>query len=136
MSEAHAQFDRSKFLWPDKKWQVDLESGVLILVLAAAAMKTLQVLKEARGASSWKTTFEKWQREHELEYSTLTWLRCHLDQDQVHVSSLFCTVCKKYERNVSSMKSFSPAWIEGSSNLRLSNMLDHAQSEVHKNCNG
>ena len=30
------------------------------------------------------------------------------------------------------MKNFSKSWITGSVNLKLSNMLDHAKSDVHK----
>ena len=77
-----------------------------------------------------KSTFEKWQREHEQQHSTLSWLRCELDRDKVHVVSLSCAACKKYEPYI--VKNFSKAWINGSTNLKVSNVLDHAVSEVHK----
>lgn len=79
-----------------------------------------------------KSTFEKWQREHERQHSTVSWLRCELDRDKAHVVSLSCAVCTKYESYVSSLKNFSKAWISGSTNLKVSNLIDHATSEVHK----
>ena len=89
-------------------------------------------VNKSKGWQVIKSTFDKWQREHEREHRTLTWLRCELDRDRVHVASLFCAACRKYERYVCSLKNFSSSWIEGSTNLKLSNMLDHARSEVHK----
>ena len=79
-----------------------------------------------------KSTFEKWQREHERQYSMLSWLRCELNCDKVHIVSLSCAACKKYEPYIVPLKNFSKAWISGSSNLKVSNLLDHATSEVHK----
>ena len=38
----------------------------------------------------------------------------------------------RYEWNITTMKNFLNSWIRGSTNLKLSNMLDHAKSEVHK----
>ena len=76
-----------------------------------------------------KATFEKWQQEHEREHQTLSWLRCKLDMD---VASLYCDVCRKYEGNLESLKNFSRVWFSGSTNQKVSNVLDHATSEVHK----
>ena len=95
---------------------------------------------ESRAASSSKTgkrqvtkaTFERWQRQFERDYQTLSWLRCELEQDKVHVATLSCEACKKYERSVQSLKNFSRVWITGSSNQKVSNVIDHATSEVHK----
>lgn len=89
-------------------------------------------VKKAKGRQFLKSGFEKWQRDNEKEHKTLTWLRYNMDSDRAHVASLFCCVCRKYEKNISSLKNFSSAWVLGSTNLRLSNMLDHARSEVHK----
>ena len=74
-------------------------------------------IKKSKGRQVIKSTFDKWQREHEREHRTLTWLRCELDRDRVHVASLFCAACRKYERYVCSLKNFSSSWIEGSTNL-------------------
>ena len=79
-----------------------------------------------------KSTFDKWQREHEQEHQMLTWLRCNLEADKVHVATLYCAIYRKYEQGISTLKNFSNSWIVGSTNLRLSNMLDHAGSDTHK----
>ena len=79
-----------------------------------------------------KATFEKWQKEHETEHQTLSWLRCDLDAKGTHVVSLYCAICRKYEDNVRSLKNFRRDWIVGSTNQRTSNLIDHATSEVHK----
>ena len=78
-------------------------------------------------------TFEKWQRLYEQEHQTLTWLRCKRDRsDSTVVESLFCEVCKTFEDNIHGMRNFSSTWISGSTNLRASNMIDHAGSDQHK----
>ena len=79
-----------------------------------------------------KATFEKWQQEYEKDHQTRSWLRCDLDRDKRHVSSLYCTVCRKYEDSLQSLKSFSQAWIVGSTNHKVSNVIDHATSEVQR----
>ena len=79
-----------------------------------------------------KATFNKWQREHDREHQTLSWLRCEMDRDNIHVASLHCDLCKKYEGHLQSLKSFNAAWITGSTNQKVSNVVDHAGSEVHK----
>ena len=55
-----------------------------------------------------------------------------MDRDNVHLASLHCALCKKYEGHLQSFKSFNAAWITGSTNQKVSNVLDHAGSEVHK----
>ena len=68
-----------------------------------------------------KSTFEKWQKEHEIEHQTLSWLRCDLDVKGTHVVSLYCAVCRKYEDSLRSLKNFRRDWIVGSTNQRTSN---------------
>ena len=52
--------------------------------------------------------------------------------DKSLVSTLWCEVCRKYERRIDSKKNFSRAWIDGSTNHKTSNVVDHASSEQHK----
>ena len=75
-----------------------------------------------------KVTFERWQRQFERDYQTLLWLRCELEQDKMHVATLSCGACKKYECSVQSLKNFSRAWITGSFNQKVNNVIDHATS--------
>ena len=76
-----------------------------------------------------KATFEKWQKENDMEHQTLSWLRCDFDAKGAHVVSLYCTICRKYVR---SLKIFRRDWIVGSTNQRTSNLIDHATSDAHK----
>ena len=78
------------------------------------------------------STFQKWQRVYKQEHQMVTWLRCELDRDNVSVVLLYCSTCKKYECKISSLKNFTNAWIIGSTNLKSTNVPDHANSLVHK----
>lgn len=62
----------------------------------------------------------------------MSWLRCELDWDKRHVASLHYVVCKKYKGSIKSLKSFSRVWITGLTSQKVSNLTDHATSEVHK----
>lgn len=80
-----------------------------------------------------KATFEKWQREFEKDYETMTWLCCEVEKTPEQcVSKLFCCVCQRYEDKIHGMKHFSPAWVTGSDNQKTSNMVDNVKSEQHK----
>jgi len=41
-------------------------------------------------------------------------------------------MCKKYESRIDSLKNFSRAWIDGSTNHKTSNIVDHVTSDQHK----
>ncbi len=75
-------------------------------------------------------TLQKWQSQQEKEHKTLSWLRC--DKQQKHVESLWCEACRRFEDKIRGVKNFSAAWITGSTNQKLSNVLDHARSDQHK----
>jgi hypothetical protein len=78
-------------------------------------------------------TFKKWQRTYEKDYRSLSWLRCDTDNDsKLHVSILWCLLCRKYENKIAGHKNFSKSWIDGSLNHKTSNISDHAKSEQHK----
>ena len=63
----------------------------------------------------------------------MTWLRSEVDsQDKSLVSTLWCSVCRQYEKRICGHKNFSRAWIDGSSNHKTSNIADHANIEPHK----
>ena len=79
-----------------------------------------------------KATSDKWQQEYEQDHQMLTWLHYDLDRDKRHMVSLYCGVCHKYEASFQSLKNFTRTWITGSTNQKVSNVLDHADSDVHK----
>jgi len=69
----------------------------------------------------------KWQRTYEREHQSMVWLHAELDdQDKSLASTLWCVVCRQYETRMCGPKNFSRAWIDGSSNHKMSNITDHA----------
>ena len=54
------------------------------------------------------------------------------DQDKSIVSTLWCAICRQYETRICGLKTFSRAWINGSSNHKMSNISSHTNSEPHK----
>ena len=80
-----------------------------------------------------KDTFQKWQQTHEKEHPSMMCLCAEMDgQDKSLVSMLWCFVCRQYKIRICGHKSISRAWIDGSSNHKMSNITDHANSEPHK----
>ena len=80
-----------------------------------------------------KDTFLKWQQNYEKEHQSMTWLRASMDQqDKSVVSTLWCVVCREYENRICGYRNFSRTWIDGSSNHKTSNIVDHAKSDPHK----
>lgn len=78
------------------------------------------------------STFEKWQKQFDKDHKSLSWLRCKKDPgDRSLVLELFCNVCRQYESKINGMRNYSAAWVNGSSNHKTSNILDHAKSEQH-----
>ena len=71
-------------------------------------------------------------REHDREHQTLSWLRCEMERDTAHFVSLNCALCKKYEGHLQSLKNLNTAWITGSTNQKVSSILDNEGSGVHK----
>lgn len=94
--------------------------------------ESLKKSKETKRQVS-KETFCKWQRTYEKDYQSMVWLRAEIDsQDKSLVSTLYCAICREHASRICGVKSFSRAWIEGSSNHKTSNIADHAKSEPHK----
>jgi hypothetical protein len=79
------------------------------------------------------TTVQRWQTNFDKEHQTLMWLRFKKEKhDKSQVSLLFCEVCKQYESHLKAWKGYSSTWVDGSTNYRSSNILDHAASDQHK----
>ena len=80
------------------------------------------------------TTVRKWQRELNNDHATMTWLKFEIDEGTAgRVSSMYCDVCRTYKDNIQGMRNFSNTWLAGSTNFRVSSVVDHAKSEQHKN---
>ena len=77
-------------------------------------------------------TFVKWQREHNKDLQTISWLHCDTDEKGTHVVTLNCCICKRYEEKLVSLKNFRRDWIDGCTNHSKSCLTDHAKSDIHK----
>ena len=51
---------------------------------------------------------------------------------QSYVESLWCETCRQFQDKIRGTKNFSAAWITGSTNQKLSNVLDHTYGDQHK----
>ena len=63
----------------------------------------------------------------------MTWLRCEaLKENPNIVETLWYHARRIYEEKIISMKNFSSKWIDGSTNHKTSVIVDHANSDQHK----
>ena len=77
-----------------------------------------------------RTTVEKWMKELDKEHSTSLWLKFEV-ADRDHVSLLKCSICSQFSEKLQSMRNFRSAFIDGSSNVRVSNVKEHAGTDMH-----
>ena len=73
-------------------------------------------------------TVEKWIVDHDKTFNTATWMKINRFQ----VSHLKYSVCERFVDKLRGCRNFSPAFIEGSTNLRTSSFKDHARSDMHE----
>ena len=64
-------------------------------------------------------TVDKWVLDHDKTLNTATWLT-YEKADRHHVALLLCSVCKRFEERIKKSRNFSPAFIDGTRNLRTS----------------
>ena len=77
-------------------------------------------------------TFRKWQRELNKVYDSVVWLKCEQNGATGTVVAMFCEVCRNYKDKIQSLRNFSAVWIQGSTNLKMSSVTDHAKSDQHR----
>ena len=51
--------------------------------------------------------------------------------DREHVALLNCSICSQFSTKLELMRNFKPAFIDGSSNIRISAVKDHAATDMH-----
>ena len=78
-------------------------------------------------------TFQKWQRDLDREYQTMSWLDSSSEKEcgKKVVTQLKCKVCSDFVERIRGRKNFSDKWIVGADSLRVSNVRDHAQNDQH-----
>lgn len=79
-------------------------------------------------------TFQKWQRDLDRDYATMSWLdcSCHKVGGKKLVFKLRCKVCSEFVDRIRGLKNFSDKWIQGADSVRVSNVRDHAQNKQHE----
>lgn len=81
-------------------------------------------------------TVEKWKKEDLANFASEDWLVYEIERSRSgegkYCSLLRCKVCQEYENSIHNRKNFSRVWIGGSTNFKLTNVVDHAKSEAHK----
>ena len=75
-------------------------------------------------------TVEKWKTNHDRELDTLTWLTYKM-ADRNHVDSMSCSVCTCFRAKIQGMRNFSPAFIEGTQNLKKSGLSHQTKYVMH-----
>ena len=79
-----------------------------------------------------KKTIQKWISEFDKEFSTSVWLKLETKEgDRDHVALLKCSICSRFKCQLVSIKNFRATFIEGSSNVRVSSVKDHAVLDMH-----
>ena len=77
------------------------------------------------------STVNKWKIENDKALNTSMWLTFEkLGRD--HVALLKCTVCGRFEEKLRGCRNYNPAFVVGTTNLRVSAVKDHADTDMHK----
>ena len=77
------------------------------------------------------TTVEKWAAEKNKSLNTAVWLFDVDPANRTRVMSLKCSVCSRFREKLTGMRNYNAAFVEGSVNLRVSSVKDHAGSDMH-----
>ena len=77
-----------------------------------------------------RRTVEKWISELDREFDTSLWLKFDM-ADREHVALLKCSICSQFSDKLDSMRNFRPAFINGTANIRVSTVKDHAATDMH-----
>ena len=73
---------------------------------------------------------EKWIKENDSQLSTSVWLKFNM-ADREHVALLKCCICSQFSTKLEAMKNFKPAFINGSFNILIPAVKDHAATDMH-----
>ena len=79
-------------------------------------------------------TVEKWKGEDLADFQAELWLTYDSEKTGKgnYCSALKCKVCTQFEPMIKNRPKFSRAFINGSTSFRLTNVIDHAKSDIHK----
>ena len=79
-------------------------------------------------------TVEKWKGEDLADFQAELWLTYDSEKTGKgnYCSALKCKVCTQFEPMIKNRPKFSRVFIDGSTNFRLTSVIDHAKSDIHK----
>ena len=75
-------------------------------------------------------TVEERISQHDKLLNTSVWLKFDT-ADRHHVAMLRCSICSQFKTQLESMRNFRPAFIDGTTNVRISTVKDHAGTDMH-----
>lgn len=79
-------------------------------------------------------TVERWKNQDLAQYDAASWLIYDSEKSKKgqYCTALKCKACIQYESVIKNRAKFSRAYIDGSTNFRLTNVVHHANSDIHK----
>ena len=77
-----------------------------------------------------KKTVQEWISQYDKQFNTAVWLKFDT-VDRTRVSTLRCSVCTRFQKQLESMRNFRSAFIDGTTNVRISTVKDHAGTDMH-----
>jgi len=77
---------------------------------------------------------ERWKNQDLAQYDAASWLIYDSEKTKKgqYCTALKCKGCIEFESVIRNRPKFSRAYIDGSTNFRLTNVVDHANSDIHK----
>lgn len=80
------------------------------------------------------STVERWKSQDLAQYEAESWLIYDSEKTRKgqYCIALKCNACIQFESVIRNRPKFSRAFIDGSTNFRLTNVVDHAKSYMHK----
>ena len=97
-------------------------------------MKRTRASSERKKRSVTYSTYEKWKKDFDREYRSISWLSCDVQMQSgtKTVTALKCAVCAIFKERLKTDRNFNDSWIVGAKSVKTSNIRDHAQSDQHK----
>ena len=77
-----------------------------------------------------KKTVEEWISQHDKLLNTSVWLKFDT-ADRHHVATLRCPICSQFKTQLESMRNFRPAFIDGTTKVRISSQGPCRNGHAH-----
>jgi len=96
----------------------------------AASSSSTSSVSLTKSRVVYRKTVEKWITENDRTLNTLVWLKFEADRHG-HVLSLKCSVCSQFKDKLVGMRNYQAAFVDGTTNVRISTVKDHGATEMH-----